>query len=329
MMVTMKMKRTIIPIAVLLVTCSVTAIATRIIQRHEPPQNVPVKTPSEPIAKKINTVNYKGVSFTFDSSLASEVKSETLPQATDGKPCDIVPEHPAFTLVGAPRPLSMSDQDPHIRVFSLTKFREAVRIASDENRKSVVYPKNPPNWTTYFDEEVRVLRALLEKKPKPEELGSFLAKVSSPEARQFNDFPQMPFLPMWEAAQAFFARPQYLRFKNGHGIFFLTQWNVGDTSQVTNSGLECAFQGLTDDGEFLVYAEFSVAVPFLPSDDNPEVVAWNEKNYLLPQNSKTYQAYLRPIVEKLQMMPSDQFRPNLKMLEQLITSMEVKPETNG
>ena len=284
---------------------------------------------SSPVLKTDNSISYKGVSFTFDPSLASEVKPETLSEVTDGKPCDIVPEHPAFTFVGYPRPSSMADGDPYIRVFSLKKFRDAVGIASEENRKSVVYPRDPPNWTMYFDEEVRVLRALLEKHPKSEGLRPLLVKVRSPEARQFNDFPQMPFLPMLEASQAFFARPQYLRFKNGRGVFFLTQWNVSNTSQVTNSGLEYAFQGLTDDGEFLVYAEFSVAVPFLPSDDNSEVVAWNEKNYLLPQNSKTYQAYLRPIVEKLQMMPSDQFRPNLKMLEQLITSMEVKPETNG
>lgn len=130
---------------------------------------------------------------------------------------------------------------------------------------------------------------------------------------------------MWEASQAFFARPQYISFKNGRGVFFLTQWNVSDTSQVTNDGLEYAFQGITDDGRYHVYAEFAVTAPFLPNDGDPNVEAWNEKNYLLPQKSRAYQEYLKPIIAKLQEMPSDQFQPNLKLLEQLVASMEVKP----
>ena len=272
--------------------------------------------------KSSKDVNYKGISFTFDTSLTPEVKADTLPPVTDGKPCDIVPEHPAFTLVGYPRPRSMPKDEPHIRVFSLKAFREAVGIASDEDRKSVVYPKNPPDWRTYFDEEVRVLQALLNKQPKFEELKSFLAKVRSAEARQFSNFPQMPFLPMWEASQAFVARPHYMRFKNGRGVFFLTQWNT-ETTQVTNDGLEYTFQGITDDGQYLVYAEFSATAPFLPNDSDANVEAWNEKNYLLPQKSKAYQEYVKPIVGKLQALPEDQFHPSLKLLEGLIESMQV------
>ena len=273
--------------------------------------------------KPNNTISYKGVSFTFDPSLAPDVKSETLPAVTDGKPCDIVPEHFAFTLIGYPRPSSMAEKDPQIRVFSIAKFRNAMHLASQEMAKNTIPPTG--DWGPGVDEEVRVLRALLEKQPKFEELREFLSKTRSPEARQLNNFPQMPFLPMWEASQAFFARPKYLRFMNGQGVFFLTQWNVSDTYQITNDGLEYAFQGITDDGQYLIYAEFSVKAPFLPSDDDPEVVAWNEKHYMLPQNSKTYQDYLKPIVAKLQGRGSDQFRPNLTLLEQLITSMEVKP----
>jgi hypothetical protein len=306
----------LIPIIVCAVTLGACQMASRANQSDVSPSSTPNAN---------NRISFKGVSFTFDSSLAREVKSDTLPQVTDGKPCDIVPEHPAFTLVGFPRPRAQGS-DPQIRVLPLREFRQAVDIASEENKKSVVYPTNPPSWTTYFDEEVRVLRALLEKHPTSEELKPFLAKVRSPEERQFNNFPQMPFLPMWEASQAFYARPQYVRFKNSRGVFFLTQWNVSDTSQVTNEGLEYAFQGLTDDGQYLIYAEFSVHADFLPSDDDPKVAAWNEKHYRLPQKSKEYQAYLKPIVAKLEAMPSDEFQPSLILLEQLIRSMEVSPK---
>lgn len=318
------MKRTITSIVVLLLACGVGATVARHLVQRQYPQNVPAKPPSEPFAKETNSVNYKGVSFTFDRSLAPEINAETLPQVTDGKPCDIVPEHPAFVLVGYPRPSSMPDEDPHIRVFSLKKFREAVAIASEENRKTVVYPKNPPNWTTYFDEEVRVLRALLEKQPKSPALRTFLAKVRSREARRFNDFPQMPFLPMWEASQSFFARPQYLRFKNGQGVFFLTAWDAAETNEITNDALEYAYQGITDDGKYGVYAEFSVKVPFLPRENDQDVIAWREKNWRLAHNSEQYRTYLRPIVEKLEALPANQFQPNLELLERLIQSLEVR-----
>lgn len=319
------MKQAILQILLSLLICGV-IITTSCARLHpRSPKSTPVEQASSPTFNKANAVSYKGVSFTFDLSLASEVKSETIAAMTDGKPSDIVPEHPAFALVGYPRTRSMSENDPQIRVFSVARFRDAFSIAGEEFAKSVVYPKERWDWAKDFDEEFRVLRALLEKQPKHEELKTFLMKVRAPEAKRFDDFPQMPFLPMWEASQAFFARPQYFRFKNGRGVSFVTQWNVTDTSQVTNDGLEYAFQGITDDDQYLVYAEFSIRAPFLPNDSDADVATWNEKNYLLPQRSKKYQDYLRPIVAKLQELPDDQYKPNLKLLERLIASMEVHP----
>jgi hypothetical protein len=59
---------------------------------------------------------------------------------TDGKPSDIVPEHPSFTLVGYPR---LQNMRPEIRVFSVAEFRKAVAVASKKDAKNVVYPPNP------------------------------------------------------------------------------------------------------------------------------------------------------------------------------------------
>jgi len=274
--------------------------------------------------KTTNDAVYGGITFTFDRSLTNEVKGETIAAVTEGKPSDVVPEHLAFTLVGYPRPRSMTETDPEIRVFSVAKFRDALHRASREMAKNTKPPTE--DWGPDVDEEVRVLRTLLAKQPKSDELREFLATARASEKNKSDDFPQMPFLPMWEASQAFFTRPQYVNFKNGHGVFFLTQWNVSETSQVTNDGLEYAFQGITDNGQFYVYAEFSVTAPFLPRDKDPEVSAWNDKNYLLAQKSKGYQDYLKPIVAKLQALPADQYKPNLNLLEQMIESMEVHPQ---
>ena len=273
------------------------------------------------VSRSGNSVNFRGISFQFDSSLANEVKPETIPASLDGKPSDIWPEHPSFTLVGYRRTRVMQETDPQIRVFRLDKFREAVKIASDENAKSVISPPKPPSWTIDFDEEVRVLKELLRVKPSHATINSFLAKVRGRQSCSA----AMPFLPMWEACQALVARPTYVNFQNGKGVFFLTQWDT-ETSLITNAGLEYAFQGITNDGQYWIYAEFAVSAPFLPKGDDAAVVEWETKNYLLPHNSKKYQTYVRPVVFKLNQLTAGDFQPNLRLLEQLIASMEVKPE---
>lgn len=54
------------------------------------------------------------------------------------------------------------------------------------------------------------------------------------------------------------------------------------------------------------------------------MVAWNEKNYLLPHRSKEYQNYLGPVFAKLEALPATEFQPNLDLLEQLIGSLDVQ-----
>ena len=313
------MKRTVVPILLTLLSYGTAVAVTRLLLFHQSPQGTSVKPASDRATSKSNTVSYEGIRFTFDPSLAPNVKYETIPAMTDGKPSDIVPEHPAFTLVGYPRRRGMWDSDPTIRIFSIARFREAVAVASKENAKNVIYPPNPPDWTIYFDEEVRVLKALLATKPPQANVGRFLAKARGEPGCSA----AMPFLPMWEACQAFAGHVRYVNFKNGQGVFFLTQWDR-ETAQISNDGLEYAYQGITNDGQYWVYAEFSVAAPFLPRGDEPEVVAWNEKNYLLSHKSQAYEEYLRPVLIKLEALPPNKFQPNLELIEQLIESLDVQ-----
>ena len=281
----------------------------------------PTTLPPERIAQsasKINEVDFAGVSFSYDSSLASRIVSQMMPAVFAGMPADIIPEHPSFTFVGYPRLHDPTLGDATIKVFSIAKFREAVSIASKEDAKHVVYPPNPPDWTNSFDEEVRVLKALLAAKPTDATVGRFIARARGQEGCSA----AMPFLPMWEACMAFVAHVRYVNFKNGAGVFFLTQWDK-ETEQISNQSLEYAFQGMTADGRYWLYAEFAVAAPFLPQGDEPGVIKWNETNYLLSHRSKEYQAYVRPVLAKLEALPDDQFQPNLKLLEQLIMTTQV------
>ncbi len=47
-------------------------------------------------------------------------------------------------------------------------------------------------------------------------------------------------------------------------------------------------------------------------------------NYLLSHKSKRYKEYLRPVLARLEALPTNKFQPNLDLLEQLIGSLEVK-----
>src|SRR5215813_3693536 len=266
------------------------------------------------------SINYKGVHFTLDPTLAAQVKSETVPASVEGKPSDIWPEHPGFTLVGYPRPRTMAETDPEIRVFSVAKYREAMTIAGKEYAKSLAPGEKAGDWAKDFDDEVGLLKKLLSEKPTGPDVDNFLAR-----ARGKTPCEAMPWLPMWDACQAFVSHVKYINFKNGKGVFFLTQWDT-ETSQVSNAGLEYAFQGITDDGQHYVYGEFSVAAPVLPKGDEPEVKAWDQKNYLLDHNSPQYQQYLQPVVAKLEALSADKFQPNLELLEKLMASLELQPE---
>jgi len=260
------------------------------------------------------------VHLSFDPSLASQVKTETVFASVEGKPSDIWPEHPGFTLVGYPRPRNMPDTDPEIRVFSVPKYREAMTIAGKEYAKSLAAGEKADDWAKDFDDEVALLKKLLDEKPTGTDVDSFLTK-----ARGKTPCGAMPWLPMWDACQAFASRVKYVNFKNGRGVFFLTQWDT-ETSQVSNAGLEYAFQGITDDGQHYIYGEFSVAAPVLPKGDEPEVKAWDQKNYLLDHNSPQYQQYLQPVVAKLEALSADKFQPNLELLEKLMASLELQPQ---
>lgn len=263
--------------------------------------------------KKTSNVSYQGVSFTFDPSIASSVEPRTI-LAQDGEQvCDIWPEHPRFEFTGYNRRKELCCNEPDVTVFPIDKFSAAVAPYKEVSGSR--------SYNT-VDEEVRVLKLLLAAKPSTAGIGPFLGK-----ARGERGCGPMPFLPLVEACMAFTAHHRYLNFKNGKGIFFLTQWDR-ETTQINNGWLEYCFQGITDDGKYYISAGFPVAAPFLPNGDEPEVMEWNEKNYLLSHKSRKYLDYLQPLKQKLEALADENYQPALNSLEQLIRSLEIKTNAN-
>jgi hypothetical protein len=123
---------------------------------------------------------------------------------------------------------------------------------------------------------------------------------------------RLPFLPLIDAQQIMHAQVQYLDFKNGKGVRFLTQYSQGMTP-VNNSELFYTFQGLTSDGKYYIAGVLPVMHPELPA--TYEVGA--------PAGTK-YSDYLTKTVTWLDQQPISSFTPDLAKLDALIQSIEVK-----
>ena len=133
------------------------------------------------------------------------------------------------------------------------------------------------------------------------------------EDQEIDDF--LPFLPMFNAAQVMHSQVEFLEFKNGNGVRFLTQFDQGPLP-INNMELIYTFQGLTSDGKYYVAAVFPVNHADLP--DTNQVTAQNESDL------ENFPTYLDETVAWLGQQPENSFTPDLSALDALIQSIEVK-----
>jgi hypothetical protein len=126
----------------------------------------------------------------------------------------------------------------------------------------------------------------------------------------------MPFLPLFNAAQVMHAQTQYLNFKNGQGLRFLTAFSQGNVP-INNYELIYTFQGLTSDGKYYVAAVLPVNHPSLPADGK---VTGKEP----PEFTSDYSSYLSNVVKILNSQAANTFIPDLTQLDAMISSLEIK-----
>lgn len=125
----------------------------------------------------------------------------------------------------------------------------------------------------------------------------------------------LPFLPLYNAAQVMHAQVQYLDFKNGKGVRFLTQFDQAPIP-INNYELIYTFQGLTSDGKYYVAAVLPVTHPDLPNTPQLSTEQVAEMN--------NFQASLEKTVTRLEQQPTSSFTPDLAKLDALVQSIEVK-----
>lgn len=126
----------------------------------------------------------------------------------------------------------------------------------------------------------------------------------------------MPLLPLFNAAQIMHTQVQYLDFKNGRGVRYLTFLSQGIVP-INNFELIYTYQGLTDDGKYYVAAILPVTHPSLPADG---MVTGNEPDEFINDT----QTYLANVAQALNVEASNTFTPDLTLLDAMIASMEVK-----
>ena len=127
-----------------------------------------------------------------------------------------------------------------------------------------------------------------------------------------------PFLPMWNAGQVFYARPQVLNFQTGKGIRYLTCFAQGFVP-IDTSCLFYTYQGMTSDGKYYVSAILPVDLPALHSID-----AENKWKAALADTSK-YQQYVNEMSQLLASASAADFKPDLNNLDNLVKSLSVNP----
>ncbi len=135
----------------------------------------------------------------------------------------------------------------------------------------------------------------------------------------------LPHITTFNAAQAFAAHIQMIKFANGSGVSFLTEYSQYFAT-ANNKYLFYNFQGLTDDGKYYILAILPVSHPLLAYDENPETVI-PEGGVPFPgyDNPDGFISYYDNVVILLDQQAANSFMPALTDLDRLIESIVIAP----
>ena len=181
----------------------------------------------------------------------------------------------------------------HIRFV----FRDYVWSGSMHTPAIYVFPADAYRTTNeYVNENIDRLTELLEQRPA--ETGT------------------IPFLPVWNAGQMIASNVEYMDFQNGSGVRYLSQYGQA-IYPINNNGLFYTFQGITSDGAWYVAVVMPVAHPLLPSSDEPPGGDWEAF-------SDQFETYLKETRVLLESQSDASFTPDLRLLDALAVSLQVK-----
>jgi hypothetical protein len=232
--------------------------------------------------------SYAGISFEYDTSLASAVTARTIPAERAGPQTPswlLHPEYVEFEFTGYP---AVGDWEPTISIYPVkSSYRE------------LYLPEEPVDfWANGVD----ALRSLLRQKP---DLGRSVDPRSGNQA--------LPFLPTINAAQVNTWKRDYLGFSYGSGIRYLLEM-AQDLAPASSQNTFYTYQGLSSDGKYYVSARFPafLAAPPAPWDGSA---------------GQTTDTYNLQVGAKIEQARGSEFKPNLDLLDGIVRSLRVDSRT--
>jgi hypothetical protein len=242
----------------------------------------PAATVITPDQTQLAVAAYENVVFSYAPVLASRIEIDEIAPLDDPGGMSMFGSQPGYTVFSLfGYPLVQPNNDPRIRVIPVDGF-----------------PASGTVWNQQLEELKNFLEARL-----PLEAQS-AASGAQP----------IPVLPPINAAQVIVAKPEYLDFRNGFGVRFITFYSQG-IDPVTNDRLFYSFIGITDDGQYVVSVSSPVTAPVLSEID------YTNLDY--DAFSQNYTEYIEQTLSDLDELDAQAYTPALDVLDDLIRSVEI------
>lgn len=237
----------------------------------------PIEEPSEEVVEPVDQpdVVYEGISFSFDPNIAQSVNAITVPGQNMGE--DYMP----------------GETYPTHFEFTFNNYAIADHF---HTAKILVYPVDEYRAiSAYASDRIDALQ---------------LALINFPGGGVISD---LPFLPMWPAAQMFSAQVGYFDFQNGSGLRYLSMYGQA-IWPVDNQSIFYTYQGLTDDGRFYISAVLPVIHSGLPNDGSTVM----GDDYMAFEAN--WETYINDTVNWLNAQDSGSFFPGLDLFDAMMAS---------
>jgi len=222
-------------------------------------------------------INSNGVYFEYPAWLASGVTASMYdaPPANQDDPFfAIEPDHRIFEFTG----YSLADYflTPEILVYPLNEFRQINPAAAQQIARL---------------EEILQMQGLGATRPE-----------------------SMPFIPIFNAGQAFYSKFDFINTDYVRGIRYLTQYQQ-DVYPIKNGNMFYTYQGITTDGKYYVAAIFPESHQILNQNDQFEYTS---------EFADNFEAIMAQTGDQLQAQPDPSFMPGLDALDAIIRSLRVQ-----
>lgn len=256
--------------------------------------SVPPNPRAHERAPDLKAAKNAGVSFVYSTHDFAEVRirkerKQSAPEIGDAIDEGFAPEHFCFNLKDK-RPLPALEQGPRY-FFPARSFICAVPLA-DSSVKDFgrAYPS--------LNGAAVDLQKILRERPD-----------------KFARRRDIPDIPNNNAAPSILSRFQYLEYRSGTGILFLTQYSQEiEPNPVNNEELTLVFQGITNDGKYYLAARLAITHPSLPKGIDFTNHVERDRQW----------SYLKKGEKELDGFPEESFQPSLKSLKALLSSIYVE-----